>query len=105
LLVRSCFAILGARADAGGADRQRGEGGGEVDPVALIDRGWESVKQRADIQGSCTVCVLTLDRGSSTLRAANLGDSGFMCAAPARPALLAARRRNFTRRITPPAAG
>ena len=49
-----------------------------LDPDLLLWRGWTLLKSKAEVAGSCTACVVSLDRATGRLRAANLGDSGFM---------------------------
>jgi len=43
----------------------------------LLASGWELLKKNT-VLGSCTACVVSLDRSSGRLRVANLGDSGLM---------------------------
>jgi len=69
--------VLGETADAS-SPQERGGAVKRVDPMLLLDKAWAKVKKQDEVKGSCTVCVVTLDRDTSTLRAANLGDSGFM---------------------------
>jgi protein phosphatase PTC7 len=38
--------------------------------------------QSAGLQGSTTLCVLTVDQRTGLLRSANLGDSGFVVLSP-----------------------
>jgi protein phosphatase PTC7 len=56
-----------------------GQGGDEwaLDPKRLLASGWELLKKNT-VLGSCTACVVSLDRSSGRLRVANLGDSGLM---------------------------
>jgi len=48
-------------------------------PDLLIGQGFcELLEQNRRIVGSCTACILSLNRANSTLYTANIGDSGFM---------------------------
>ncbi|XP_016946321.1 protein phosphatase PTC7 homolog [Drosophila biarmipes] len=48
-------------------------------PDLLLGRGYcELLEHRCRIVGSCTACILSLNRANSTLYTANIGDSGFM---------------------------
>ena len=49
-----------------------------LDPVNLLQQAWEKVRRTPSAAGSCTACILMLDGSTNTVRAANLGDSGFM---------------------------
>ncbi|KZT51330.1 hypothetical protein CALCODRAFT_144287 [Calocera cornea HHB12733] len=66
-----------------------GEGGGqaeaeqeqeqEIGPREILQRGYDAVLADADVEmGASTACVLTLNAKTGKLRAANLGDSGFL---------------------------
>jgi len=48
-----------------------------VRPLDVLKESYARVKEKR-IEGSCTACILTLDRSEKLLRAANLGDSGYI---------------------------
>ncbi|XP_043659851.1 protein phosphatase PTC7 homolog [Drosophila teissieri] len=48
-------------------------------PEVLLKRAYcDLLEQKCPIVGSCTACILTLNRANSTLYTANIGDSGFL---------------------------
>ncbi|EDV47469.1 protein phosphatase PTC7 homolog [Drosophila erecta] len=48
-------------------------------PEVLLERAYyDLLDQKCPIVGSCTACILTLNRANSTLYTANIGDSGFL---------------------------
>lgn len=50
-----------------------------TDPGDLLAKSYyELLEHKKPILGSSTACVMILDRGQSTMRAANIGDSGYM---------------------------
>lgn len=53
-----------------------------LDPVSLLEGAWSKVKEKEGLKGSCTACIVCLERGTGTVRAVNLGDSGFMIVRP-----------------------
>ena len=55
---------------------ERASAAGAVDPLKMLDAGYAGVR-RLGAQGACTACVVGLQPDGS-LRAANLGDSGFI---------------------------
>lgn len=53
--------------------------GWEITPRECLENAFQGViRERAVVAGSSTACVLTLNASSGLLRAANLGDSGFL---------------------------
>lgn len=39
-----------------------------LDPALLLEQGWDRVRKEESIKGSCTVCLIVLDRESGTIR-------------------------------------
>ena len=62
-----------AKRARGGSQPDASSGG--ADPVALMRAGFAETK---GLEGSCTACLLCLHGDTGVLRAANLGDSGFL---------------------------
>ncbi|KZO91738.1 hypothetical protein CALVIDRAFT_541634 [Calocera viscosa TUFC12733] len=58
----------------------KGKGEGEeLGPEEILQRGYDAVLSDGDVEmGASTACVLTLNSKTGKLRAANLGDSGFL---------------------------
>jgi len=48
-------------------------------PVQILTDAYQAITERKDsLIGSCTACLVTVDRASSMMHAANLGDSGML---------------------------
>lgn len=52
---------------------------GHTDPVEVMTAAWSGVRHDG-VQGSSTLCIVTVDAETGQLDAANLGDSGFLVA-------------------------
>jgi len=50
-----------------------------LSPVGLLQRAYEQMMQmKSPLLGSCTACIVVMDKERKEVSAANLGDSGFM---------------------------
>jgi protein phosphatase PTC7 len=75
-LMHEAEQVVSKTINAGSSTRERARVI-SISPQALLNQAWERVKE-AQVPGSSTVCMLTIDGLAHQLQAVNLGDSGFI---------------------------